>query len=83
MRLLFATLLVLGAVSFARVAEAQPPGRSRQPRVIELEEIVIEGTVQKPNAFYILSRSNLGYEVMDLRRSFVPELVRSVQREPF
>lgn len=80
MRLLLASLLVL---SMAAPALGQPPGRRGQPRVIELEEIVIEGTVQKPNAFYILSRSNLGYEVMDLRRSFIPELVRSVQREPF
>lgn len=80
MRLLLATALVLLATGSAL---AQPPGRRGQPRVIELEEIVIEGTVQKPNAFYILSRSNLGYEVMDLRRSFIPELVRSVQREPF
>ena len=79
MRILLATILMLATTA---TALAQPPGR-RQPRVIELEEIVIEGTVQKPNAFYILSRSNLGDEVMDLRRSFIPELVRSVQREPF
>lgn len=55
----------------------------RQPKVIQLEEIKIEGRVQKPNAFYILNRSNLGYEVMDLRTSFVREVIRSVQREPF
>lgn len=71
------------ALLLSSTALAQPPGRTRQPRVIELDEIVIEGTVQKPNAFYILSRSNLGYEVMDLRRSFVPELVRSVESDPF
>mgnify|MGYP000116980171 CR=1 FL=1 len=54
-----------------------------QPRVIQLEEIRIEGRVQKPNAFYILNRSNLGYEVLDLRTSFVREIIRSVRREPF
>ena len=57
--------------------------RGRQPRVIQLDEIRIEGRVQKPNAFYILNRSNLGYEVLDLRTSFVREVNRSVQREPF
>jgi hypothetical protein len=51
--------------------------------VIQLEEIRIEGRVQKPNAFYILNRSNLGYEVLDLRTSFVREILRSVQRDPF
>ena len=55
----------------------------RQPAVIELEEIEIEGRVQKPNAFYILNRSNLGYEVLDLRTSFIREIVESVRREPF
>jgi hypothetical protein len=57
--------------------------KKRQPRVIQLEEIVIEGRVQKPNAFYILNRSNLGYEVLELRTSFLRKVVRSVQKEPF
>ncbi|HJL16245.1 MAG TPA: hypothetical protein RMH99_11350 [Sandaracinaceae bacterium LLY-WYZ-13_1] len=64
------------------VADAQS-ARGRQPRVIQLDEIRIEGRVQKPNAFYILNRSNLGYEVLDLRTSFVREVIRSVQDEPF
>jgi len=84
-----ATALML--VAMASAAAAQQPaagagGRRNQrgaPRVIQLEEIRIEGRVQKPNAFYILNRSNLGYEVMDLRTSFVREIVRSVQRDPF
>ena len=57
--------------------------KKRQPQVIQLEEIVIEGRVQKPNAFYILNRSNLGYEVLELRTSFLRKVVRSVQKEPF
>ena len=76
--------LILGASAGAGPAQAQPPTNRRQPRVIELtDDFVIEGRVQKPNAFYILNRSNLGYEVMDLRRSFLPDLVRSVQHDPF
>ena len=64
-------------------AEAQTRPARRGPRVIQLEEIRIEGRVQKPNAFYILNRSNLGYEVLDLRTSFLREVVRTVQRDPF
>jgi hypothetical protein len=75
---LLATLLV-GASG----ASAQEARRARAPKIIELEEIKIEGRVQKPNAFYILNRSNLGYEVMELRTSFVQEVVRSVRKEPF
>jgi hypothetical protein len=71
------------SLSFAGGVYAQGTKTKRRPRVIQLEEIVIEGRVQKPNAFYILNRSSLGYEVMDLRNSFVHEVIRSVQKEPF
>jgi hypothetical protein len=70
------------SIGLASAGLAQEP-KKRQPRVIQLEEIVIEGRVQKPNAFYILNRSNLGYEVLELRTSFLREVVKSVQKEPF
>jgi hypothetical protein len=74
----------LAALSLlAGAAGAQDRKKARAPKVIELEEIKIEGRVQKPNAFYILNRSNIGYEVMELRTSFVSEVIRSVRRDPF
>jgi hypothetical protein len=66
----------------ARHAAAQQRPRGT-PRVIQLDEIRIEGRVQKPNAFYILNRSSIGYEVLDLRTSFTREILRSVQHAPF
>ena len=78
----FAVLSLLAPL-FAAKAGAQDRKKARAPKVIELEEIKIEGRVQKPNAFYILNRSNIGYEVMELRTSFVNEVVRSVRRDPF
>ncbi|MDH3624144.1 MAG: hypothetical protein OES69_12775 [Myxococcales bacterium] len=75
-------LAILLSAIFATTALGQGK-KKRQPRVIQLEEIVIEGRVQKPNAFYILNRSNLGYEVLELRTSFLREVARSVQEEPF
>ena len=77
-----AALILVATATTATRAHAQG-AKKRQPRVIQLEEIVIEGRVQKPNAFYILNRSNLGYEVLELRTSFLREVVRSVQKEPF
>jgi hypothetical protein len=79
---LLASFLALGILVGASGAIAQDRA-ARQPRVIQLDEIRIEGRVQKPNAFYILNRSNLGYEVLDLRTSFVREVIRTVQDEPF
>jgi hypothetical protein len=78
----FAALVVVLA-SLGGSARAEDKKRPRAPKVVQLEEIKIEGRVQKPNAFYILNRSNIGYEVLDLRTSFVQEIVRSVRHEPF
>ncbi|MCB9591660.1 MAG: hypothetical protein H6719_02905 [Sandaracinaceae bacterium] len=82
--------IILAAGAFVLAAWALSPSEAeaqsstgRQPRVIQLDEIRIEGRVQKPNAFYILNRSNLGYEVIDLRTSFLREVIRSVNDEPF
>lgn len=80
------TRLLVGAALVAAALSLSPSDASAQrggPRVIQLEEIRIEGRVQKPNAFYILNRSNLGYEVLDLRTSFLREIIRTVRREPF
>jgi len=87
------TRIVMGALAalfLVTAAHTEAQSRSetggaarKKPRVIQLEEITIEGRVQKPNAFYILNRSNIGYEVLDLRTSFLRDIVRSVQQQPF
>jgi hypothetical protein len=74
-------LIVLALLGTAQAALAND--REPRPKVIELDDIVIESEVQKPTAFYILNRSNLGYEVTDLRTSFLDEIVRSAQQDPF
>jgi hypothetical protein len=79
------SLALLAAAALAAAPSlASAQGKTkRAPKVIELEEIKIEGRVQKPNAFYILNRSSIGYEVMELRTSFVQEVVRAVRSAPF
>jgi hypothetical protein len=77
-------LVVIVALGFFAGGTAHAQSKpKRAPKVIQLEEIKIEGRVQKPNAFYILNRSNLGYEVLDLRTSFIRDIVRSVQTDTF
>ncbi|MGF1467782.1 MAG: hypothetical protein ACFCGT_16785 [Sandaracinaceae bacterium] len=86
MMTLFRSLMLALALALALAVTAPAAAQNRPrgaPQVIRLDEVRIEGTVQKPNAFYILTRSNLGYEVLDLRTSFVREVIRSVQDEPF
>jgi hypothetical protein len=65
-------------LGFTSPASAQPP--RRQPRVIELtDDFVIEGRVQKPNAFYILKRSQAEYDWARLDAKFLPLVLESVQ----
>lgn len=73
-----AGLLALGLAP----GEAAAQGKG-QPRVIELQEEVIKGRVQKPEAFYILQHASLNYERLDVKETFIPELVETVRREPF
>lgn len=73
-----ALVIGAGAVVISPAAEAE-----RQGGVIRLEEITIEGRVQKPNAFYVLQRSSLGFEQAQVDQSFVEDIVESVDDEPF
>ncbi len=66
-----AALLTLGAVT----AHAE--------NVIVFDESVITGEIEKPEAFYILSPSNLDYESMEPDDSFLEELYESTRDEEF
>lgn len=54
-----------------------------QQGVINLEESVIKGRIQKPEAFYILQPASLDYEALDAKPSFVDALLETVEDEPF
>ena len=75
-----ALALMFGLTLFAPSADAQ---RRRRGKVIRLGEFKIEGTIQKPQAFYILQRSNLNFEGLELKNSFVPKIIKSVEQAPF
>ena len=51
--------------------------------VIKIEGIVVKGTVQKPEAFYILHRSTINYDWDTLKQEFVPKILESVKHSPF
>lgn len=54
-----------------------------QKGVINLDETVIKGRIQKPEAFYVLQHANLNYESLEPKKSFIPELLDSVEEDPF
>lgn len=44
---------------------------------------VIEGRIQKPNAFYVLQRSQINYDWAALKQDFVPKILEAVRKSPF
>jgi hypothetical protein len=72
-------LSVLIVAAFAMVAS---PAHAQQG-VIDLEETVIKGRIQKPEAFYILQPANLDYEPFKEKPSFIPELIKTVDEAEF
>jgi hypothetical protein len=53
-------------------------------KVYKIEgEIVIEGKIQKPEAFYVLQKSSINYDWHELKQEFVPKILESVTKSPF
>lgn len=73
-----AATLLIGAVLLLASAESRAQGADY---VFEAE--TIRGTIEKPEAFYILSPSSLEYESMDSEESFLPALYETVEEAPF
>jgi hypothetical protein len=44
---------------------------------------VIEGRIQKPNAFYVLQRSQINYDWAAMKKKFIPRILNAVRKSPF
>ena len=65
-------------------ATAQAAGGGGKPRkVIRLDAVTVEGRIQKPQAFLLLQRSNLNYDELQSTESFLPKVIKSVDKDPF
>mgnify|MGYP000982290708 CR=1 FL=1 len=76
--LLLAAALVIGLVASPASAAAQT-----QKKVIRLDTLTVEGKIQKPMAIYILQRSILNFGELERAESFLPKVVKSVEKDPF
>lgn len=83
MRSLLVALGALVLLASAAHAQEEPVRRQRAPRVIELEAMVIEGKVAKPQVFYVLGRSRVEYENLKLQRVFVDRIIQGAKKNPF
>ena len=79
-RALFLAGALVIALTLPGGARAQ---QAKKKKVIRLETITVEGRIQKPQAFYILQRSNLNFDELERAESFLPKVVKSVEKDPF
>ena len=67
-------------------AKAATPATAKKkapPRVIELEELVVEGRIQKPEVFYVLGKAKTQYTVEEKEDSFLDKIESTVDENPF
>lgn len=78
------TAVMLSVVSAdPPAAQSTPPPTTRsKKKIIRLDALTVEGRIQKPQAFYILQRSNLSFEELSKPESFLPKVNQSVEKDP-
>jgi hypothetical protein len=54
-----------------------------QKKKITLEDLVIEGNIQKPEAFFILPRKALNFADLERREDLRKKVIDSVESQPF
>ena len=81
---MLASYTVVGIIiSLLFVAGAVNTASAQNRKVIRLEAIKVEGRIQKPQAFYVLQRSSLNFEGLELKQSFIPKIFKSIEKQPF
>ena len=73
----------IGPAAIAQDRGEERPASRRKLRVIRLEELKIEGRIQKPQAFYLLQRSNLNFDDLNREETFLDKVVEAVEKPPF
>ncbi len=87
-------IAALALCSFARIARADDDANAAPKVKVErsasgqkifriTEGIVVEGRVQKPNAFYVLQRSSIDYDWETLKQDFLPRILEATTKNPF
>ncbi len=71
---------------FAAPARAQSAAdRKKAPprKILRLEEMKVEGRIQKPQAMFLMPRATLNYGDLDRSEPFLPKVTRAVDKDPF
>jgi len=87
-RVLVGVLVAVLTIFMAAPTRAQtaPDARNKKaaPRkILRLEEMKVEGRIQKPQAMFLMPRANLNYGELDRSEPFLPKVTQAVQKAPF
>jgi hypothetical protein len=52
-------------------------------KILRLEEMKVEGRIQKPQAMFLMPRANLNLGELDRSEPFLPKVSRAVTKPPF
>ena len=90
MRVTIAALLMLSTAVVAQEAATSAAPKVKVERSASgqkifriTEGIVVEGKIQKPNAFYVLQRSSMDYDWESLKQDFLPKILQAASHHPF
>ena len=59
------------------------PGKANAQSVLELDAIVVEGKIQRPQASYIIQRASLDFGMQAKRRSFINKIPETIESDIF
>jgi hypothetical protein len=84
---LVASVLTMGLPAQS-AAKAKPAPDARKaaaprPRILKLEEMKIEGKIQKPQAMFLMPRANLNVGELDHAEPLLPKITAAAEKEPF
>lgn len=83
-------MLTIVLATPARV-DAAPPAdtaanknkKAAPTKILRLEEMKVEGRIQKPQAMFLMPRANLNLGELDRSEPFLPKVSRAVTKSPF
>lgn len=80
MRVKIGMVVVVMGILNASTALAKDK-KGEEAGVLTLDETVVRGRIQKPEAFYVLQNADLKYELLKKKRDFLPEIVGAAREK--